>query len=338
VDVGLSGERYQEPAAREGFYRRVFQNLESAPGVQASAIVSALPLEGETWIDNASPNANPDPKNSVPVNVRFVSFDYFRALGIPLRSGRPFGENDRKRQVAIISEKLAATFWPNQNPVGRRITRGNDQWFEIVGVAGDVRASADKQPVAMMYRPYWDWMPYRTILVSRAAGEPHSIAGAMRAAIRQADPDVPVPRMRTMSEVLDEGVANRRFQMMLSVAFAAVALLVAGLGVFAVVSYSVARRTSEIGIRSALGARTVDLYRMVLGSGMAPVVAGLVVAVAGAAVFGRILGSLLYEVGPRDPVTIALVAAVVGLVALAACLIPARRAARVDPLTALRWE
>jgi ABC-type antimicrobial peptide transport system permease subunit len=126
--------------------------------------------------------------------------------------------------------------------------------------------------------------------------------------------------------------------MMLSVAFATVALLVAGLGVFAVVSYSVARRTSEIGIRSALGARTVDLYRMVLAGGMAPVAAGLVLAIAGATVYGRILSSLLYEVGPRDPVTIALVAAVVASVALAACLIPARRAARVDPLTALRWE
>jgi putative ABC transport system permease protein len=338
VDIGLSGDRYKDDGAREGFYRRVFQNLDSQPGVQASAIVSALPLEGETWIDNASPTAAMDPKHAIPTNVRFVSFEYFRTMGIPLRAGRTFNESDRKRQAAIISQKLAAAFWPNQDPIGRRFTRGNDMWFEVVGVAGDVRADADKPPVAMMYRPYWDWMPYRTILVSRAVGEPHSIAGAMRAAIRKADPDVPVPRMRTMSEVLDEGVATRRFQMMLAVAFASVALLVAGLGVFAVVSYSVARRTSEIGIRSALGARASDVYRMVLASGMAPVLAGLAAAIGGAVVFGRILGSLLYEVGPRDPLTIACVASAVAAVAVAAGLIPARRAAHVDPLTALRCE
>ena len=338
VDVGLSGNRFKEEAAREGFYRRVFQNLDSQPGVQASAIASALPLQGETWIDNASPNATSEPGQSVPVNVRFVSFDYFRAMGIPLRAGRSFSDNDRKRKVAIISEKLAANFWPNQNPIGRRFTRGNDQWFEVVGVVGDVRSNADKLPVSMMYRPYWDWMPLRTVLVARAAGDPHSIAGAMRAAIRQADPDVPVPRMRTMSEVLDESVATRRFQMLLAAGFAMISLLVASLGVYAVVSYSVAQRTPELGIRAALGARTGDLYRLVLRQGMAPVGVGLLAAVAGAIAFSRVLGSLLYEIDGSDPLTIAAVATLLAVVALGACLIPARRAGHVDPLTALRCE
>jgi putative ABC transport system permease protein len=338
VDIGLSGSRFKEEAAREGFYRRVFQNLDSQPGVQACAIASALPLQGETWIDNASPNAAAKPGQTVPVNVRFVSFDYFRTMGIPLRDGRSFNDTDRKRQVAIISEKLAATFWPNQNPIGRRFTRGNDQWFEVVGVAGDVRSNADQLPVSMMYRPYWDWMPFRTVLVARAAGDPRSIAGAMRAAIREADPDVPVPRMRTMSEVLEESVATRRFQMLLAAGFAMISLLVASLGVYAVVSYSVAQRTPELGIRAALGARTGDLYRLVLWQGMAPVGVGLLTAVAGAIAFGRVLGSLLYEIDGRDPLTIAVVAALLAVVALGACLIPARRAGSVDPLTALRYE
>ncbi len=136
VDIGLSGDRFKEDAAREGFYKRVFQSLASQPGVESSAVVSALPLQGETWIDNAGPTAIAARDNGVPVNVRFVSFDYFRTLGIPMRAGRSFNESDRKRQVALISESLAATFWPNQDPIGRRFTRGNDQWFEVVGVVG----------------------------------------------------------------------------------------------------------------------------------------------------------------------------------------------------------
>ncbi len=336
VDIGLSGDRYQEDAAREGFYQRVFQNLASQPGVQAGAIVSALPLQGETWIDNAS--TNPDPHTGIPVNVRFVSFDYFRTMGIPLRDGRTFNPGDRTRKVAVISERLASAFWPGQNPIGRRFTRGHDQWFEVVGIAGDVRADADKPPVAMMYRPYWDYTPLRTVLVAQAAGDPYSIAGAMRAAIRQADPDTPIPQMRTMSELLDESVAARRFQMTLAAAFAILSLLVAGLGVYAVVSYTVARRTPELGIRAALGARSGDLYGIVLRQGMAPVIAGLAAAVVAAAALSRVLGSLLYEISGSDPFTMIAVAAILAVVALGACLVPAMRAGRVDPLTALRYE
>jgi putative ABC transport system permease protein len=181
-------------------------------------------------------------------------------------------------------------------------------------------------------------MPYRTVLAARAAGDPRSIAGAIRAAIRQADPDVPVPRMRTMSQVLDESVAARRFQMTLAAGFAGIALLVASLGIYAVVAYAVTRRTSEFGIRAALGARAPDLYGLIVRQGMAPVVAGLAAAVIAAIAFGTVLRSLLYGVGERDPLTIAAVVALLGLVALGACLIPARRASRVDPMTALHYE
>ena len=338
VDIALSGDKYREEAAREGFYRRVLGSLDALPEVRAASIASALPLQGETWIDSASAHAAAGPDQETPVNVRFVSSDYFRTLSIPLLAGRSFSENDRSRKVSVISARLAEFLWPGRDPIGRKFTRGNDQWFDVIGVAGDVRANADKPPVAMMYRPYWDWMPYRTVLVVRAAGSPRSLAGALRAAIRNADSDVPIPRMRTMSEVLDESVVTRRFQMLLAAGFAGIALVVASLGIYAVVSYSVARRTSEIGVRTALGARAVDVYKLILRQGLAPVAAGLAFALAGAAAFGRILEGLLYETGSRDPLTLAAATSVLAAVALVACLIPARRAAHVDPLTALRYE
>jgi putative ABC transport system permease protein len=334
VDIGLSGDKYQPEAARDGFYRRLFAALSTQPGVQSAAISSALPLEGETWIDGVSANGGSGPEFSV--NVRFVSPDFFRTMGIPWRAGRTLGENDRGRQRAVISSRLAESLWPGRDPIGRRFTRGNNEWFEVIGVAGDVRAEADKTPVAMMYRGYWDWMPYRTLLVARAAGAPQSIAGALRAAIHAADPDVPAPPMRTMSEVFDASAGTRRFQTFLAAGFALMALLVASFGIYAVVSYSVARRTSELGIRAALGARAGDLYGLILWQGMAPVILGLLAAAAAAVAFGRVLSSLLYEVDGRDPLTIALVAALFGLVSLAACLIPARRASRLNPLDALR--
>ena len=336
VDIGLSGDKYQPDAARDGFYRRLFTALSTEPGVQAAAISSALPLQGETWIDGVSTNGGSSPEFQV--NVRFVSPGFFRAMGIPLRAGRPLSEGDRGHQRAVISSRLAASLWPGRDPVGRRFTRGNNEWFEVIGVAGDVRAEADQAPVAMMYRGYWDWMPYRTVLIARAAGAPQSIAGALRAAIHAADPDVPAPPMRTMSDVLDVSVGTRRFQMLLAGGFALMALLVASFGIYAVVSYSVARRTAELGIRAALGARAGDLYGLILWQGMAPVVVGLLAAAAAAVTFGRVLSSLLYEGDGRDPLTIALVAALFGLVSLAACLIPARRASRLDPLDALRYQ
>ncbi|MGP8243440.1 MAG: ABC transporter permease [Bryobacteraceae bacterium] len=336
VDIGLSGDKYRPDGARDGFYRRLFAALSTEAGVQAAAISSALPLQGETWIDTVSADGGSSPE--FPVNVRFVSPDFFRTMGIPLLAGRPLSEGDRGHERAVISSRLAESLWPGRDPVGRRFTRGNNEWFEAIGVAGDVRAEADQAPVAMMYRGYWEWMPYRTVLVARAAGAPQSIAGALRAAIHTADPDVPAPPMRTMSEVFDESVGTRRFQMLLAVGFALMALLVASFGIYAVVSYSVARRTSELGIRAALGARAGDLYGLILRQGMAPVVFGLLAAAAAALAFGRVLGSLLYEVDGRDPLTIGLVAALLGLVSLAACLIPARRASRLDPLDALRYQ
>jgi predicted permease len=333
MDVGLSGDRYRDEAARDGFFKRVFENLQTQPAVETAGIVSALPLRGETWIDGVRSDGE-----ELMTNVRFVSAEYFRVMGIPVLGGRTFRETDRGTMRTVISAGLAAALWPGQDPVGRRFLRGRDQWWEVVGVAGDVRAEAHRPAPPVMYRPYWDWMPFRTVLVARSAGDPKAITGAVRAAVRAADPDIPIPQMRSMPDVLGESTATRRFQMVLAGGFAIMALLVASLGIYAVVSYSVARRTAEMGIRAALGAGRADLYALVLRQGMAPVLAGLLFAAAAAAAFGRALGSLLYEIDGRDPATIAAVTLALGAVALAACLIPARRASRVDPMTALRYE
>jgi putative ABC transport system permease protein len=333
VDIGLPANTYQQEAARDGFYRRLFAAIAAQPGVQSAAISSALPLQGETWVDGISTNVSAPEFH---VNVRFVSSGYFDTMGIPLVAGRSLTESDRGHDRIVISKRLASSLWPGQDPIGRRCTRGHNQWFEVIGVAGDVRAEAERTPVAMLYRGYWDWMPYRTVLVARAAGAPQSIAGALRAAIHVTDAEVPVPAMRTMSEVFHANIGTRRFQMLLAGAFALMALLVASFGIYAVVSYSVARRTAELGIRAALGAQRRDLYRLILRQGMAPVGAGLLLAVGAAAAFGNVLSSLLYEVQGRDPLTIELVVTLLGLVSLAACIIPARRAGSLDPSLALR--
>jgi predicted permease len=307
--------------------------------VLSAAISTALPLQGETWIDSAFvPGDTRSPWERPAVNIRFVSADYLRTMGIRLLAGRTFSENDRQRQVAIISERLARTLWSNEDPVGRQIERNGGQRFEVIGVAGDVRADADKRPVAMVYRPYWDWAPHRVMVVARAARDPRSIAGLVRETIHRLDPDLPVPALRTMQEVLEESVAQRRFQMLLAAVFAATALLLASLGIYGVVSYSVARRTNEMGLRLALGARSRSLYAMVLRQAMTPVAIGLIAGLAGALAAGRVLSSLLYEVSPRDPIVIGAVALLLAATALAACLVPARRATRVDPLIALRYE
>jgi len=338
AEVQIPRARYREPEQCAQFHQRLVAQLAGQPGVLSSAVVSALPLEGEIWIDSVSVPGDPRADWDKPtVNVRFTSADYFRTMGIPLRAGRPFSESDRRWDPAIVSERLAQTLWPGLSAVGRQIDDGG-KTREVIGVVGDVRVEPNRPPVSMLYRPYWDWPTRRMQLVARAAGDPLSIAGAMRAAVKSVDPDVPITHIRTMQAVLEDSAAQQRFQMLLATVFAATALVLASLGIYGVVSYAVTRRTNEVGIRMALGAPAGNVYGLMLRQAMLPVVSGLAAGMAVAVVAGNVLSKLLYEVSPRDPATLAGVAVMLGLVALAACILPARRAARVDPLAALRCE
>ena len=338
AEVQIPLAKYRQPAQCAQFHQRLLAQLAGQPGVLSSAVISALPLEGEIWIDNVSVPGDPRTDWEKPdANIRFTSQDYFRTMGIPLRAGRTFNENDRQRDPAIVSERLAETLWPGLDPVGRQIEDGG-KTREVIGVAGDVRVDPNRPPVSMVYRPYWDWPTRRMQLVLRAASDPLSIAGGMRVAVNSVDPDVPLTHIRTMQEVLQDSTAQQRFQMLLAAVFAATALLLASLGIYGVVSYTVARRINEVGIRMALGAPAGKVYRLMLRQAMMPVILGLAAGTAVAVAAGSVLSKLLYEVSPRDPATLAGVAVVLGLVGLAACTLPARRATRVDPLEALRCE
>jgi len=337
AEIQIAAGKYDEKQTTE-FYRRLLPELAAQPGVTSSGIISALPLQGEIWLDHVSPAGDQHPDWEKPMaNIRFTSSDYFRAMGIPLRAGRAFTENDRQRDRVIVSERLAAILWPGQDAIGRKVEDGGST-REVIGVAGDVRVEPNRPPVSMLYRPYWDWPSRKMLLVARSAGDPRAIATAMRAAVYKVDSDVPLTHIRTMQELLANSTAQQRFQTTLAAVFAAAAVLLATLGIYGVVSYAVARRANEVGIRMALGARAGNVYGLVLRQAMTPVVLGLAVGIAGALTAGSVLASLLYQISPRDPVTLVGVALLLALVGLAACTLPARRATRLDPLEALRCE
>jgi putative ABC transport system permease protein len=339
LDMSLPATKYPEDAPQTAFFRRVLDKAAAMPGVQSAALVSALPLEGETWIDIVGTEHDPRPLLEKPsTNVRFISPGYFQTLRIALRDGRDFQEQDQKRKVTIISAGLAQRVWPGQNPLGRKLDNGNGL-LEVVGVTPDLRStSLDHDPVNMMYIPYWQRARRQGSLLVRTAMDPRGIAAALRSAIWAVDSEVPIPEVRTLDQVMERSVAQRRFQVMLVVLFAAAALALAAFGTYGVVSYAVARRRAEMGIRMALGAKRSDVLKMVLRQGMMPVVAGLAGGAMAALAMGRFMASLLFQVSAHDPLAFIAAAAVLLLVSAAACLVPARRATLVDPTEALRCE
>ena len=339
VDLNTSGARYEKDGSRAEFYRRVLAGVQALPGVRSAGITNGLPLQGETWVDIIwLPGETRPMFERLTANARFVNPDYFKTVGMPFRSGRPFEESDRGKGVAIVAQRTAEQLWPGQDPVGKRLYRGDEKLREVIGVVGDVRTTLQQGPVVTVYFPYWQESVSDAALMVRTAMDPRSVAAAVRSEIWKIDSEIPVQRMRTMGEVISESAAPRRFQMLLVLLFAASALLLASLGIYGVVSYTVAQRTNEIGIRVALGAHTADVYGMVLRQGLTPVVLGLVAGVAGALALGRLLTSLLFEVSPADPLTISAVIVALAAVAAFACTVPALRATRVDPMSALRYE
>lgn len=341
VDLYLAGSRYPEDKRTE-FLRRVLEAVQPLPGVTAVSVSNMLPLAGEGNNNLLVVEGVNLPLFERPlVDMRSVSGDYFHALGIPLRSGRVFTESDRKQGVAILAESTARKLWPGENPLGKRVHLGEEKapMLEVIGVAGDVRGNGlQKALEQVIYIPYWYRGRSTTSLVIRTGMDPRAIAGAVRAELRKLDPELPVPQFRTMQDIVSASVAERKFQLSLVLVFAGIALVLACLGIFGVVSYTVAQRRGEMGIRLALGATAGNLRSMVVRQGLMPVVVGLICGILGALALGKVIEGLLFDVRAGDPWTLAVVSLVLIGVAAAACYIPALRVSRADPLTALRYE
>jgi putative ABC transport system permease protein len=337
VDISLGGSKYAKSERREQFLDRLLANASVIPGVEAAAIVTHLPTRGETWNDpiylEGAPRAN---KHTV--NNRYASPDYFRVMNIGVRQGRSFQESDRGRGVAVLSEMAAKILWPGDpNPMGHLFMGEDDTVKTLVGIVADVRASLQNDPPPTAYYPYWQRVPDTVTLVVRNS-DVTAAAEGMRAALRREDAALPIPAIRSMEDMVNRSVGPRRFQLGIMSVFAAAALLVSSLGIYGVVSYSVARRRNELGVRLALGASRSRLLGLVIRQGMTPVVVGLLAGVAVALLVSRTIRDLLFEVQPSDPMAIAGVTIVLLVVGILACLLPARRAAATDPVAALRFQ
>lgn len=340
LDVSLPAARYSSAARRQQFYHQAVAELSRVPGIGSAAVASALPLEGETWVDDIAKEADAGAEGEAPaVNVRFVSPGYFATMGTSLRQGRGFTEADRDRPVVVISERAARALWPGRSATGERLRVGRRRQLEVVGVVADVPTSTlEEEGSLVAYLPTWMYYPPQGTVVVRTTADPTSVAAAARAALRRVDASVPVARIRTMEQVVSATVAARRFQLGLLMLFAAMALVTASIGIYGVISQSLASRTGELGVRMALGARPADVRWLVLREGLTPVALGLGAGLAGALAAGRLIEGLLFEVRPGDPITLVCVTALLAVVAVAACAIPARRATRTELTALLRFD
>ncbi len=342
VDLDLPGNRYPSQEKRAAMLHALLERVRAFPDVRDVAVANRIPLTGEGNNNVVMAAGMNLPLTQRPLaDIRTVSPDFFRTIGISLRAGRAFTDGDHSRAVGLVSAITAAKLWPGQNPLGRELVMGDDDKhpIQVLGVVGDVRgASLDKEPVMTVYIPYWQRGNDNVTLVVKTPVSESAAAREIRSAILQVDAELPVEHFQTMTERLEESVAQRRFQMDLVMLFAMCALLLASLGIYGVVAYSVAQRTNEIGIRMTLGAERVSIGRMVLRQGLRPVAIGLGIGVVGSLALGRALASLLFNVRVADPLTIASVTAVLLLVATGAVMAPALRATRVNPIEALRYE
>jgi putative ABC transport system permease protein len=349
VDLALSGPRYAEDARRVAFYRELARDIAGLPGVLAAGAISQLPaIAGsagaqQTIFYEADTNFQSVVLKRPVALIRSITAGYFAASGSALRAGRLFTDQE-ETPVALISESMAARLWPGESPAsvpGRALRHGDVTGAPILvaGVVQEVRSGAgDREPMPVIYRPDNQWTSGAMSLVLRTAHEPGSIAAAVRSEIRRLNPNLPITSIRTMREIVSESVAQRRFQMILISLFALVALLLGGVGIYGIVSYSVACRTREVGLRVALGAMRSDVIRAVISEGMKPVLAGLLVGLAAGVAIATALRSLLYGITPADPLSLGVVTALLLFTSGMACYIPARRAARLDPMIALRHE
>jgi predicted permease len=358
MKVPLKGPRYEDQRIQAQFFQQLVACIEALPGVQAASVSRGVPMDDWAgWDFVTADNPNP-PAGEVPdANYVVVGPDYFRALGIPLRAGRTFSEADTPagQQVAIVSESLAQKHWPGEDPIGKRLKMGSDAsdpkvpWLSVVGVAGNVKSQGQFAPfVPEIYVAYtqYPWTLSPRQIVVRTASSPARIVEAIRQQVAALDTDVPISEVSTMKEIVAGRIRQEQTVMLLLGVFAALALVLAGIGIYSVISYAVTQRTHEIGIRVALGASEPGITRMVVRQGLVLAGIGVALGLAGTLVISRVLSSLpmdvrvplLFDVRPFDPSTLTSVCVIFVVVALAACYVPARRASRVDPMVALRHE
>jgi putative ABC transport system permease protein len=326
----------------------ILRRVSALPSVQEAAIGStnSLPL-GQAR--NGFPftiQGRPADSEGAPVaEFAAASPEYFHVLQVPLLAGRNFAESDadKAQQVVLIDQTLRRRYWPDEDPLGKQVKIGpanaQNRWLTIVGVVGDIKSDGFDAPNAPhIYLPVRQSPGYASVIYLRSAGNAESLGEAIRHEVQSLDPNIPVFSVRTMDEVIARSMAERRFALQLLGVFAAVALLLAAIGIYGVMAYSFSQRTHEIGIRIALGAQRMDILRLAVGEGMRLVIIGLAFGLVGAAVLTRFVRTMLFDVSPADPLTFTAISGILAGVAFLACYIPARRATRVDPLVALREE
>ncbi len=341
--LGLAGERYGSGEARGRFVDEAAARIGELPGVRAAGVVTHLPLSGAYLGSGFAREDRPGPEDVVQADLRGVSPGYFAAMGIPLLAGRAFApaDDDHAPPAAIVDETLARRLWPGESAVGKRIRWiRSDEPLTVVGVVRGVRhAEMSEAPRETVYRPYPQYAGARTLYVAvRGSGPPAALAGPVAAALRRLDPDLPLADVRTMRERVDGSMGRMRFSLVLVGLFGGAALLLASLGVYGVVAFTVSQRTREIGLRVALGARTPGVLWLVVRQGTGPALAGVAVGSVLALAMGHALSGLLYAVRPTDPAVHVIAPAVLLAAAVAASLVPAWCAARVDPTVALRAD
>jgi putative ABC transport system permease protein len=347
MSINAASARYPERPAVKAFYENLVERVKAMPGVESAAISSAIPLGGggfylgRVFLIEGHPEPPGGPDHQAQWNVTGPS--YFNTMGMTLIEGRDFDDRDRadSNKVIVINQTLARQMFPDQSPLGKRIRswRDENELREIVGVVQDIRYyGQDDELRGLVYVPHAQDSWRSMVLSVRTTADPSGMINALREQIWSVDKNLAIAQVKTMRDVLNESMAPRRFSMLMLVGFAATAMLLAAVGLYGVLSYNIAQRRQEIGLRMALGAGRGDVVRLVVAYGAKLLLVGLALGLAAAFALARLMGSLLYEVSASDPITFAAISLVLVAVGLAAILVPALRATRVDPIVALRYE